>query len=200
MYTPEIFQAGCAATLTFLEHHSFGQLVSFAGGEFCNTFVPFMLDDDGGVARAHIAKANPQWQTLHGATAMLSVLGPHHDISPSIYESPGVPTWNTMAANLHGSVQVRHDQEFLHALLHDLTEKYKRLNPTPWQPQFNPAMLTAIVGMELNITRIEGKFKLSQNRSLENRRHTQAWLASLGEHELAEAMLSASRSQDHRTK
>jgi transcriptional regulator len=123
----------------------------------------------------HLALANPQWQTARpGALALAIVHGPQAYISPSWYESTArhgrtVPTWNYQAVHLTGPLTVHRDPEWLRALVTRLTERYENFRPQPWAVADAPAayidgQLRAIVGVELSITTIEAKYKLSQNR------------------------------------
>ncbi len=151
-----------------------GWFVTVADGIPQATLLPIIWR--GGTVIAHIAKANPQWQSIHDeAPALLIVGGPEAYISPSWYAAKTehgkvVPTWNYTAVHLSGTVRVRHDIEWIRAAVTDLTDLHERDRDAPWQVSDAPAayvdgQLRGIVGLEVAVTRVEGKAKLSQNRS-----------------------------------
>ena len=141
--------------------------------------MPFMLyPDEGehGVLRAHVARANPAWQALAANGECLVVFqGPGSYISPTWYEAKReshkvVPTWNYAMVQVRGAARVVEDGAWLHRLLGDLTAQHEQAMPQPWAmsdapPEFIDGLLRAIVGIELPIESIVGKWKVSQNRS-----------------------------------
>jgi len=144
--------------------------------------VPLLLDRGAGpfgTLRGHLARANPQWQDLaNGSEALVIFSGADAYVSPSFYPSKAehgkaVPTWNFLAVHATGTAEVFSDAERLRALVSQLTDRHEAGQAKPWAVNDAPAdylqsMLKAIVGFELPISRLEGKRKLSQNRSAED--------------------------------
>lgn len=138
------------------------------------TLMPVLWQGD--VVIAHMAKANRQWRSItDGTPGLMMVTGPQAYISPSWYASKAehgrvVPTWNYLAVHLSGPVQVHHDRERLLAVVSALTDHHEGARAAPWHVADAPddyiaSMLASIVGIELRVERVEGKAKLSQNRS-----------------------------------
>ncbi|ALI01383.1 FMN-binding negative transcriptional regulator [Pseudomonas sp. FW306-02-F02-AA] len=141
--------------------------------------VPLLLSPEqgpNGTLYGHLARANPQWQELEaGAEALVIFAGADAYVSPSYYPSKAdhgkvVPTWNYVAVHAYGSAEVFSDAHRLRNLVSALTDRHERDRPQPWKVDDAPAhyingMLKAIVGFALPIQRLEGKRKLSQNRS-----------------------------------
>jgi len=144
--------------------------------------VPLLLDRAAGpfgTLRGHLARANPQWQDLaNGSEALVIFSGADAYVSPNFYPSKAehgkaVPTWNFLAVHATGTAEVFSDAERLRALVSQLTDRHEAGQAKPWAVNDAPAdylqsMLKAIVGFELPISRLEGKRKLSQNRSAED--------------------------------
>ena len=138
------------------------------------TLLPIMWSGDTVVA--HMARANPQWTQIGpGTPALLIVTGPQAYVSPSWYPAKAehgkvVPTWNYTAVHLSGTVQVHDEPEWIRAAVTDLTDLHERGRENRWQVSDAPSayidgQLRGIVGLEISIHRVEGKAKLSQNRS-----------------------------------
>jgi transcriptional regulator len=178
MYVPKHFEVADAATLAaFLRANPFATMVSLLNGEMIATHLPVLLDGDaaaGGRLVGHVARANPHWQAFDGATESLVIFaGPHAYVSPAWYDiSPAVPTWNYAAVHVYGVARALEDAEALAGIVDRLTEVFDRsgYGPKSVSPEYKAGMLRGIVGFELQITRVQGKYKLSQNRSLEDRR------------------------------
>lgn len=168
MYVPKHFAHEERSDLVKLvREFNFGTLVSDVNGAPYATHLPFLISTDENenvVLRGHVAKSNPHWQTLEQGTAMAVFQGPHAYISPTWYNTPGVPTWNYAAVHLSGVPQLVSDQEQLTSIVIALSEQHEAVNPSPWIPDFPADMLSAIVGFTMKIDSIEGKYKLSQNR------------------------------------
>lgn len=174
LYIPQPFRVDDAARLVeFIERNGFATLVSSGASGLHVSHVPLLAErDDSGAVRllGHMARANPQWQGLEGAGEVLAIFhGPHGYVSPGWYEShPAVPTWNYAVVHAHGTARLMDEAE-LHEALIALSSKYESHRPTPWKMSGLPAayvsgMLAQIVGFEIEVQRLEGKFKLSQNR------------------------------------
>jgi transcriptional regulator len=119
-----------------------------------------------------MARANPQWKAFeNGQEVMLIFQGPHAYVSPSFYEvHPSVPTWNYAIIHAYGNPRIIDDHERLHEMLGALVHRHEDLRRQPWEMNDLPddymnKMMAAVVGFEIEITRLEGKYKLSQNRS-----------------------------------
>jgi transcriptional regulator len=178
----------------------FASLVTQGGGGLDASHLPMMLDaipSPLGVLRAHVARANPQWRDIaSGESALAIFAGPHHYISPSWYPSKlehgkAVPTWNYIVVHAHGRLRAIDDRQWLRAHLEDLVTREEASFAQPWKVSDAPeayidAMLGAIVGLEMTIERLEGKWKLSQNRPQADRAGAVAGLRSIGAGELAD--------------
>jgi transcriptional regulator len=154
-----------------------GTLIVHSGAGLSADNIPFMLYEEGGCGtlRAHVARANPVWQLLaQGATFMLQFQGPEAYISPSWYAAKQtdhkvVPTWNYAVVQVRGTATVHGDPAWLRRLLDDLTAFHEKELPQPWAPSDAPpeyiaTLSKAIVGIEIRIGEIAGKWKVSQNR------------------------------------
>lgn len=171
MYTPKHFEVTAPETLAaFIDAHSFGALITAPHGRPSASHVPFLLDRARNVLHCHLARANPQWQELADAAEVLVIFtGPHGYVSPTWYTDPGVPTWNYTAVHVYGAARVLDDPGHTARHVEALAAKYERGSPAPWVPDYDPRRLGGIVGIEIGIRSIEGKFKLSQNRSAADR-------------------------------
>jgi len=173
MYIPEHFRnEDRAAALAFIRANPFAILVSnHEGGPFA-THVPVVLRESGDhlTIRAHVAKANPHWQYLQNDPACLMIFhGPHAYISPSNYDArESVPTWNYGAVHVYGTAKTFAEPEQLLHILNDLIPTFDAAYGQQWaslSEAYRRRMLGHIVGFEIAVTRIEAKFKLSQNRT-----------------------------------
>jgi transcriptional regulator len=190
MYVPAAFaQTDLGALHDLIDAYDFGLLVSHGPDGLIASHLPFMIDrtkGPHGTLYAHVARANPQWKTIAEGGAMAVFQGPHGYISPSWYKShPAVPTWNYASAHVYGRVTLIEDTAALQAMLNKLVARYESARAAPWTldgvPQkFIDGMVRGIVGLEMTITRIDGKQKLSQNRSATDRRSVIAALAESG--------------------
>jgi transcriptional regulator len=156
-----------------IERHDFGLLVTHGAAGPIASQIPFLLErgDDQLLLQGHLARPNPQLADLDGAAEALAIFaGPHAYISPSWYEAiPAVPTWNYATVHAYGPVRRIEDADWLRKLVRRLSDRHEAGEASPWQMRDLPepyvqSMLKGIVGIELAVTRLEGKFKLSQNR------------------------------------
>lgn len=180
MYAPRHFAEGDIAVLhKFISDHAFGTLVTVRAGSLVISHLPFVLDASAGrygTLYAHLARANPQWRDFDGAREALAIFeGPHGYVSPRWYR-PGkaVPTWNYTVAHARGVprivddvAEVRRQQETLIRIVEG--EHRDAWSLSSQKADYIDAMLRGIVAFALPIARLEGKFKLSQNRSKEDR-------------------------------
>ncbi len=192
MYLPRHFEQSDRAALAALtREHPFATLVSTQGGALTADHLPLLYDaDDGehGTLRGHVARANPLWQACAGADLLAIFQGVQAYVSPSWYPSKKlthkvVPTWNYMVLHAHGPLRVIEDKTWLHGLVSRLTSRHEAGRADPWgvvdaPEDYIEQMLRAIVGIEIAVTRLEGKWKLSQNRGEADRAGTAAGLAA----------------------
>jgi transcriptional regulator len=200
-YIPEHFRVSDEQTLReFMQAHDFATMVSPSPEGLVTSHLPVLVRPAGAtlMIAGHLARANPHWRLMNGATPALFLFhGPHGYVSPSWYAAaPAVPTWNYSVVHAHGRPTVREETSFIRGVLEELVARYEGRRPNGWRPESLPAdyyerMLSAIVAFEMPVTRLEGKFKLGQNRSVEDRRRTIAGLEDDGSPEavsLAEFM------------
>ena len=176
MYVPAHFEANDAdALIGKLAPRFAGILVSVdAEGQPIATHLPILWDAERRVARGHIARTNPHWK-LGAGRGLIVLAGAEAYVSPSFYPSKAehgktVPTWNYEAVHLSGALEWFDDAARLEAVVHDLSALHETDRPEPWTIEDAPRsyidnLLRAIVGVELRVERIEGKRKLSQNKS-----------------------------------
>ena len=179
MYNPPAFkQTEPEALHALIREFPFATLVSHGPQGLQASLLPFLLyPDEGqhGVLRAHLARANPHAAALAEAEACLVIFqGEHGYVSPSWYPSKAtthrtVPTWNYVTVQAHGQPRLIDAPEALHHLLRDLTSAHEAQRAAPWSIDDAPAdyiaaQMKAIVGIEIAIERLEGKWKLSQNK------------------------------------
>ena len=189
MYIPKHFEVSDNnEVFAFIEANGFGQLISNSEGRLFATHIPFALSEDKTKLLCHLARQNPQTEDIESQDVLVTLQGPHDYISPSWYASPGVPTWNYQAVHIYGRCICFSEPEALGELVESLTANYESQFPTPWQPEYRPSMLGAIVGIEISISDIQCKYKLSQNRSQQDQQQVIAQLEAGGSHQLAQAM------------
>lgn len=189
MYVPADFKITDKAEIfSFIEGNSFGQLISVLEGKLTCTHMPFLVNNDKTKLLGHLARTNPQHRDIEDQEVLITLEGPHDYISPSWYTSPGVPTWNYQAVNIYGICRVFNDTADLKSLVDQLTYKYEQALIPSWQPQYNQAMLKHIVGIEITISDTQCKYKLSQNKSQQDREQIIAALGDVQSHKLADAM------------
>lgn len=178
MYLPKVFAVEDLLRLhEFIEQFNFATLVTQRNGELTASHIPFVLDrgvEPYGVLRAHIAIRNPQLEDIRaGSQALVIFQGPHTYISPSWYVNPeNVPTWNYTVVHAYGVPRVGNKAAMI-ALLKELTVLHERAFEKPWDFDPNSAWIqklsNEIVAFEIKIEKLEGKFKLNQNRKPEDR-------------------------------
>lgn len=184
VYLPPLFtETRTELLIEHIERHEFGLLVSHGKAGMIASQIPFLALRRDGILylQGHLARANPQGADLEGAggenaEALAIFEGPHAYVSPSWYEAgPAVPTWNYAAVHAYGAARTIIDPDWLRELLVRLTERHEAREPAPrWRMQDLPepylrSKLNGIVGVEIAVTRLEGKFKLSQERPAADR-------------------------------
>lgn len=161
-----------------IERYDFGLLVSHGAAGLVASHIPFLTERAGDRLhlQGHLARPNPQVADLAQGGEVLAIFhGPHAYISPNWYATgPSVPTWNYADVHAYGTVQLIEDEEWLHRFLVRLSERHEARNSVPWRMEDLPepyarSMLKGIVGLDIAVTRLEGKYKLSQNRPAADR-------------------------------
>jgi transcriptional regulator len=176
LYIPEHFRLHHPEeAVAFMRAHPFAILISStADGPFATHLPLFVKEQEGKVLlHGHVAKANPHWRYLEQQPQCMTIFhGPHAYVSPSNYGArESVPTWNYAAVHVYGNARVFISPEELHEVLDELMETFEPPYRQQWEglsSKFQQNMLRQIVGFEIAATRIEGKFKLSQNRPRED--------------------------------
>jgi transcriptional regulator len=179
MYTPPHFAENRPEQLhRILRDHPLGALVTHGAAGFDADHLPFEFDPGAGphgLLSAHVARANPLLQRCPSGSPVLVIFrGAEAYVSPSWYPSKHethrlVPTWNYEVVHAHGVLTVHDDERFVRRLVARLTRRHEAAEPRPWKmgdsaPEFIDGMLRNIVGIEIAVTALEGKAKLSQNR------------------------------------
>ena len=191
MYLPDAFRESRPDVLhALIRENSFGTLVSTQDGQIEVTHLPFLLDPDRGpqgTLLGHVARANSQWRSFQGDLEVLTIFqGPHAYISPAWYgDHPSVPTWNYAAVHVYGVPHLIEDPAQAEQLLRRLVETYETASGTGWTmdlpADYLDGMVRAIVAFEIPIARIQGKLKLNQNRSTDDRKSVVSGLEQRGE-------------------
>jgi transcriptional regulator len=188
VYIPTAFCVPDAPRIhELMREHSFATLVTWsAEGPFA-THLPLLLDASRGpygTLRGHVARANRQWHDFESGGEALAIFhGPHSYVSPSWYDAElAVPTWNYAAVHAYGPPRVTEDRDEVIALLRDLVTEHEAGFESPWTmalpDDFVHKMVQGIVAFEIEITRLEGKAKLGQNRSDADRAQVHAMLSA----------------------
>ncbi len=204
MHVPPAFAENDPALLHgLMDAHPFATLVSVVEGLPFATHLPLLLDPAAsprGTLSGHVARANPHWRTFDGAAPALAIFhGPHAYVSPSWYVTfPAVPTWNYAVVHAIGRPRLVEDPAALSALVDRTVETFERAREDRWRPAlpegYREKMLKGIVGFTLEIERIEGKLKLSQNKPQADREGVIRALESSG-HPDAAALAALTRSR-----
>jgi len=213
LYIPPSFKEKRKSVLfDAIERVSFGTLVTSTRTGLSASHIPMIIDRGAGphgTIYGHIAKANLQWrESVPKAEALAIFIGPDAYISPAWYQSTTVtgkvvPTWNYIAVQARGSVSFFHEEEKLRGLVEALTKKFEDGSERPWKmadapPEYISQSLRAIVGFQMPIQQIEGKWKLGQNRGEADRKGAIAGLrrrGNEGDSELAREMEKAMESE-----
>lgn len=204
MYVPAHFNESRPDVLhKLIEAYPLGILVTHGVSGMDANHIPFELaagEGEHGILRAHVARANPVWQELaNGDEALVVFSARDAYISPNWY--PGklethrhAPTWNYRVVHAHGRLTILDDERYVRGVVARLTRAHEASQPVPWKMTDSPAdyidtMLKAIVGIEIGITRLVGKFKLGQNREDRDRIGAGQALIAQGEVEVGTAMI-----------
>ena len=187
---PHFEQTDRAQLAALMAAHPLATLVTRRGDGFTADHLPLIYDagvGEHGLLRGHVARANPLWREAAGSEVLAVFSGPQAYITPSWYPSKAatakvVPTWNYAVVHAHGPLRVIEDAPWLRGLVTELTQRHEGARAHPWQVSDAPddylqQMLRAIVGIEVPLTALVGKWKVSQNRGLADRLGVVAGLA-----------------------
>ncbi|MCS3456665.1 transcriptional regulator [Aeromonas sp. BIGb0405] len=203
MYLPPHFEAPNSQVIhELMQAHPLAALVVHGPAGLDANHLPFEFDageGEHGILRAHVARNNPLWQEVkEGQEVLVIFRAAEGYISPSWYPSKQahhqqVPTWNYAVVHAHGRIRVRDDARFVRRLLAGLTRTQEAAEPAPWKMADAPrdyieAMVQAVVGIEIEVSQLVGKFKLSQNKEEGDRLGAVDALQAKGQTALAEAM------------
>jgi len=208
MYLPAHFEESNIDVLhDLIRQFSLGTMVTQGPNGLDANHIPFELDaerGEAGVLSGHVARANPVWNEVADGDEVLVIFkaGDAY-ISPNWYPSKHithqqVPTWNYRVVHAHGRISVRDDERFVRGVVARLTRRHEASQPVPWKMTDSPralidGMLTAIVGLEVEITRLVGKSKLSQNKEAADIRGAGEALTASGRDLIGDAMLGLVR-------
>ena len=199
MYLPSHFeQHDTEALRALMREHPLATLVSLQADGPTADHVPLEFDAATRTLRGHVARANPLWRVAGGQAVLAVFCGPQTYITPSWYASKAathkvVPTWNYTVVHAHGTLQVIEDAPWLHDLVSRLTRHHESPRAQPWAVSDAPddyvqPMLRAIVGIQIPVDRLVGKWKVSQNRSAADRQGVAQGLALEAQNPQAAAM------------
>jgi transcriptional regulator len=208
MYIPAHFAASTDDIRALLASHSAADLITATDAGLLASTLPLVFDPDAGengVLRGHLARNNPQWSTPAHGEALVILRGPDAYITPNWYAAKArhgrvVPTWNYTVAHVYGPLVIHDDPEWLDAHVRRLTAQNEAAEAHPWSVDDAPeryvrGQLRAIVGLEVPISRVEAKLKLSQNRGEDDIAGVVAGLRDRGDAASAEAVLAAQRAR-----
>ncbi|GLW05127.1 transcriptional regulator [Microtetraspora sp. NBRC 13810] len=213
MYVPAHFSAGDAEIRELLTSRDTADLITSTPRGLLATYLPVLFDPEAGehgALLAHLARNNDQWRQPVLGEALAIVRGPDAYVTPSWYAAKAehgrvVPTWNYVTAHVYGELVVHDDPAWLAGLVRRLTERHEARRETPWAVEDAPdafvsGQLRAIVGVELVVTRVEAKVKMSQNRSEADRAGVAGGYAALGDTAMADAVRTAGRAPGARAR
>jgi transcriptional regulator len=175
MYRPTSFQENDLNKLvTFMKANSFATLVSIVGGVPYGSHIPLVVTVEENVVKliGHLAQQNLQWPAFKEAESLAIFTGAHAYISPTAYEQhQNVPTWNYIAVHAYGIPQIitfQDTPELMNRMINQMVDNYEASYQAHWHglsQEYREGMMQGIIGFEMAVTRLEGKYKLSQNRS-----------------------------------
>jgi transcriptional regulator len=193
MYIPPSFlETDLTKLHDFMEQHNFATLISSRQGEPVASHLPLLLDREAGPHGrliGHMARANSHWQSASNQRALAIYHGPHAYVSPGWIEAKNVvPTWNYATVHAYGTLRVIEDRDRLCGILQRTVSRYESNREQPWSmaspdADFIEKLLAAIVGFEIDVDRLEGKWKLNQNHPLERREQIMSGLRETGRHD-----------------
>lgn len=212
MYVPaEFAEPRTEALHALIQQHPLGTLLTYGSNGLDATHLPFELDvSEGGlgVLRAHAARKNPVWQDVGNGEVLVVFQSVDAYISPQWYPSKQethkeVPTWNYVVAHAYGRLTARDDERYVRGVVARLTRSHEASQSVPWKMGDAPrdyidTLLTEIVGIEIEITRLLGKSKLSQHKAARDIRGAGEALKEQGKHLIGDAMLAHAEAKENR--
>ncbi len=178
MYIPKQFKLEDRETIIgFIKQYNFAPIITIGNGRPHATHLPFHIDDTNGVIRltAHMAKANPQWKDFDAQEALIIFSGPHAYISPTNYEKhENVPTWNYLAVHVYAKVHLVHDEARGYEILHEMMQQSEPAFLRQWSELdegYKQRLFKGIVAFEIEVTDIQAKHKMSQNKTATERQN-----------------------------
>ncbi|KOY87741.1 transcriptional regulator [bacterium 336/3] len=172
MYIPKLYQiTEQEEKIEFIKKYSFGTIISIVENIPIATHLPFLVSENNHelILASHFARANPQWKNIEQSNVLIIFSEPHAYISPTHYEKElNVPTWNYMAVHVYGNVQIRETKEKTLEILEKTIQNFEPVYQKQWDSlpeEYKSNMLKGIVAFEIKITDIQGKKKLSQNKT-----------------------------------
>lgn len=209
MYTPAHFAVDDETAAAFLAQVEAGDLVTATEDGLVSTFLPLLYDAEAGERGSllcHVARMNDQWKRPVLGEALVILHGQDAYISPGWYATKRehgrvVPTWNYTTAHVYGELVVHDDVEWVDGIVRRLTSRQENGREHPWSvddapPEFHAGQLRAIVGLELLVSRVEVKFKMSQNQPDENVDGVVAGLTGEGREDVAATVQRLRRARD----
>ena len=191
VYLPPAFtEARPEVLIAHIERHDFGLLISHGPAGLVASHIPFLVEreDDGLHLVGHLARPNLQVAELSDGRTVLAIFsGPHAYISPGWYAGgPAVPTWNYVDVHAYGTLRLIDDVDWLRTVLRRLSDRHEARSAEPWKMQDLPepylsGMMKGIIGLDIAVARLEGKYKLSQNRPAADRPRIAAALQQRGD-------------------
>jgi transcriptional regulator len=177
MYIPDHFAHHDAADhIAFMQRFNFATLVTWVGDEPFASHLPLVVEQKSDQLLSiygHFARKNPQWENLEAQTALVIFSEPHAYVSPSLYEKKlNVPTWNYVAVHAYGAARLIHQDDEAFQILEKQMQTYENQYLAQWEmlPQdYKNGMIKGIVAFEISVTKLEAKYKLSQNKSERDR-------------------------------
>ncbi len=212
MYVPAHFDESRTEVLhDLILQHPFGMLVTHGASGLDANHIPFELDprqSQMGILKAHVARANPVWKDISdGDEVMVIFRAADAYVSPNWYPSKHefhkqVPTWNYIVVHAYGRITIRDDERFVRGVVARLTRTHEAAQASPWKMTDSAkedidAMLKAIVGLEIDITRLVGKSKLSQNKEVRDMRGAGEALKAQGDQLIGDAMLTCASARSN---
>ena len=188
MYIPKAFEEKDKSTLfEVMNDYNFATLITWPDNLPIVSHLPFLIETNkgkNGTLIAHLAKTNPHAKLLEQQQSLIIFQGPHSYISPNWYKNKNaVPTWNYAAIHCYGVAHMINNKKHLLSIVEKLANKHEKNIENPWSAKLNPEknekLLKAIVGIEIPIDHIEGKFKFNQNMPSEDQEHVISTLSKL---------------------
>ncbi|MCW6171215.1 MAG: FMN-binding negative transcriptional regulator [Thermoplasmatales archaeon] len=192
MYNPKSFKVTDREKIVeFVRKNSLGLLISYSDEEFYTSHIPFLVNNECTILTGHLAKANPQWRNLDKKKALIIFQSINHYISPTWYNEKGaVPTWNYISIRVSGNAKIISDESKIMKIVDDLSDFFEPMYGGKWKADWEDKqtsdMLKSIVGLQIEVMEVEGKWKLSQNHQTANKEALIRSLLNLGDHSAKE--------------